>query len=296
MYLGDDYGRLQQFMPCPTWALYTVILLLLVFQTGCTNLDAVRDFAAATSQSQAIKLAATELSDSPQRQLLYVLDDSAKPTYEASVMLGNSNAMAVVAAYGIVQNYINTLGALAGDGILASNTVVIGNFTRVLSSQSFIGDTNVLTAYGKIATLISKAIMDYYRQEKLRQMIEDVHDSFPLAVSNLEHIVTVDCVLQLSAETNMLNSYYIDSTQLNSTNTPDWAERLVMDSYNAKMKVLLGKIQDCYQCGVALKKIADGYQLMYSNRNHLGTKEFKSMLKSYQLNISDAYTSIKELR
>jgi hypothetical protein len=292
----DAGGRLNAMYFSMKGLFLVAMLLGVLSETGCTNLGAVRDFAAISSQSHSVQLAAAELADSPQRQLQYALDDSTKSIYQASVTLGMSNQVALVAAYGIIQSYMTTLGTLAGDGILASNTIAIGNFAQVISTQSFIKDTNAVDAYGKIASLISKAIIDLYRQSKVRKMIEDVHDSFPVAVSNLEHVVTVDCVLQLSAETNMLNSYYIYSTQLNSANTPPWAQRLVMDSYNAKMEELLGKIHDCNECGLALGKIAAGYQLMYDNRDHLDAKEFESTLKSYEQDIMDAYTSIKKLK
>jgi hypothetical protein len=159
-----------------------------------------------------------------------------------------------------------------------------------------IKDTNALGAYGQIADLASKAMTDLYRRKKIREMIAQASNSFPTAVSNLQHLVTVNCVLQLEAEKRMLATYYIDSTRLDATNTPPWARTLVMEVYRDKLSVLEQKIEDCKKCGVILGKMQDGYQALLKNVKHLDAKELESTLKGYEQAMSAAYAAIKKLK
>jgi hypothetical protein len=274
---------------------YVVALMLVMSLAACTNLRAVRDFAAISTQGQSMQSAAAELSDSPQRESQYALDDATRQQFEISALNGKTNELALVAAYGVLQTYMATLATLAGDGIIASNNA-IADFNKQLASQHLIADTNALDAYSKISQLVSKAITDLYRQSKLREIIGEAHESVPTVVSNLEHIITVDCVEQLNGEERMLDAYYIDHSKVSSTNTPPWAKTLVMEIYRDKRSTLEGKIHDCEQFGIVLSKIAAGHEAMFRNLKHLDAKELESTLKGYQQEISAAYDSIKKLK
>jgi hypothetical protein len=209
---------------------------------------------------------------------------------------GKTNQQRLVAAHAVIQGYMAALASLASDGLVASNNALPG-LNKELAEAGILGaHAQERDAFGKLAELVAKAATDFYRQAKLRDMIEQAAPIFPVAIGALQRIVTNDCVMVLQAELGNVNQYYKERSGILDQGTPGWAVVLVEEIRQTRAAALEDKIRVCRQYGVILARIADGHAAMARNLNHLDAKQLVSTLEGYEQQISAVYDSFSKLR
>lgn len=264
--------------------------------TGCTNLTAVHDFAALSSEGHTLHAIATELADSPQRQIRYALTESARNDLVLAADIGKTNEQRLVAAHAVVQSYMNALATLASDGIVASNNALAGLNEELAEAGIFGAHAEERDAFANLAELVDKAATDFYRQAKLREMIDHAAPALPVAIGALQRIVTNDCVMVLQSELGNVNQYYKERSGILDQGTPRWAVVLVEEIRETRVAALKDKIQVCRQYAVILQKIADGHAAMARNLNHLDAKQLVATLEGYEQQICSVYDSFNKLK
>lgn len=274
----------------------TCTLAIAAALTGCTNLKAVHDFAALSTEGQTLQGIAAELANSPKRQIQFAATESAKNELVLAANIGKTNEQRLVAAHGILQNYMAALASLASDGIVASNNALAGFNQELAEAGMFGAHAQERDAFGKLAELVDKAATDFYRQAKLREMIDQAAPAFPVAIGALQRIVTNDCVMVLQSELGNVNQYYKERSGILDQGTSRWAVVLVEEIRRTRVAALEDKIQVCRQYGVILQRIADGHAAMARNLNHLDAKQLVATLEGYEQQICSVYDSFNKLK
>ena len=261
--------------------------------TGCLNLKAVREFATVSTEDATLKAIAGEMVDSPRRKVRYAADEDTKKAFEAAATVGRTKRAELVRSHEVIRAYMATLATLAGGGSIDSNSSVAG-FSAEFGDSGLL-DFSEKQAFGKLATLVSRAATDSYRRTTVRQLIRQAAPGFPTAIAALQRVVRLIGDEQLGGEIGALNQYYRIQSNLPDPTTPAWARVLVEEIRQEREAAVQQKIEVCRNYATALGRVADGHAAMLKNLDHLDARELVALLKQYEQEIAAAYEAVRRL-
>ncbi len=165
---------------------------------------------------------------------------------------------------------------------------------------------NTSHAYSKISTVLLHALTDEYRKKKIRQYIREANEAIKVLLEQLDFQLSQNLVGTLKTQEVKINNIYygffLETTQrdtiFHASNDPttdtlylkskkSFERFLIVKEYDAALAELKNKENQILCFTKGLRKIADGHQELYNNRNGLTGKRLKELISVYASDIKD---------
>jgi hypothetical protein len=315
-------------------SLIGVVIVLLV--SGCaTDPGAVRSFSALAPDASKLHSLTVAYADAPiQLQELDVLNYTAMSAAEISAQVKARNAQVaqIDALHAVLVNYMQSLGALANDGLVQTSTDakdVTDGLTALSKANASLGLTSgMITGVGKIITLLGDAATEIYRQQQLTTIIGKSEGPFQQLVAAEKAIVTegvikelqlvkertehgelaeVTHALKVNAEAEANKSKYPKmgdtgvtalNPKLQRSGAADIASLyLLRQAVTSNLSVLDSEIKAATAYATALDKISSAHTVLYNNRKNLLTKDgAKAALAQLTPLVKEANAALQALK
>lgn len=279
----------------PALALVGTLLL-----SGCANLQAVRDFAMISAATADYQQIVADYATSPTRQKRYYpprfasqLDATAETRAEQRVKLE--------AVQSLLVTYMTTLGDLAADE-LPNVDAEIDTLGKTLEKTPFVGDGDAkiskatASAAGTIAKILTRTVLDQWRQKRLRRIIQEADPSVQTVIAGLREIVLVDFKTSLDLEEEAVRKYFESAIAAAKASgdteaLPPLAHVLWLEHSDriAVRRLRLGEY------AAVLEKIGDGHADLSKNVDTLGDKELAKRLARYARDLQKLFKAIASL-
>jgi len=286
--------------PSNRWSVVRVILIGALFLTGCANLQAVREFSKTSAATADYRQIVTDYVGSPNRQKRY------QPERSAAQLKALADARAVQkpsleGAQKVLVEYMAALGDLAADELpIVDNEIdALGN---ALEQAKFIGDADAAikketaTAASTIVKVLSRAVLDHWRQSQVRQIIRETDQSLQTVVAGLREIVLKDFTASLDTEAEAIRKYFekpiADATSRNEPDAVPPLARILWLEHQDQLAMRRGKLAAYAE---VLTTIGKGHADLRTNIDKLDDEALKARLKQYAKNLQTLYKTVKEL-
>jgi hypothetical protein len=278
-------------------ALLGVVLPLV---SGCANLQAVRDFAKTSAATADYKQIVTDYATSPDRQQRYQPQRSA-PQLAAQAKRRAEQKPTLEAAQTVLVEYMTALGDLAADDLpkVDSQVEALG---KALEKAKFVGDGDAAigketaTAAGSIAKILTRAVLDHWRQRQTSRIVREANDSIQIVTAGLREIVLKDFGASLDTESETVRKYF-ETSMVAATSGGDkdavpplarilWLEH--SDEINARRAKLTAYAD-------VLAKIGEGHADLNKNVDRLRDEVLRERLRGYTKDLEALYNAIVTL-
>ncbi len=274
-------------------------LLACILPAGCADLQAVREFAKTSAATADYRQIVTDYIESPVRQQRYLpdnravqLDSIAKKRAAQRKLLEGSQIVLV--------EYMSSLGDLAADELpnVDSEIEALG---KSLEKAGFAGDADAAinketaSAAGRIAMVLTRAVLDHWRQDRVKTIIRDTDDNVQAVVAGLREIVLKDFNASLDIEAEAVRMYFeapiASAESRHDTDAVPPLARILMLEHLDRIKERRERL-DAY--AQVLDKIGKGHAELFRNVDNLEDKALKERLKKYAKDLQTLYKAIKE--
>lgn len=212
--------------------------------------------------------------------------------------------------YNSLRCYFEGLAKLSANELTEYHTdTLAGALVKAKLSDS------TVFAYSKISSVLLHALTDEYRKKKIQQYIGEANEAVKILLEALDFELSKNLVGRLRTQEVKINNIYYsyfretnqrdtifhssgnlttDTLYLQSKNS--YERLLIIKEYDAAIAELKNKENEilCFTSG--LRKIAEGHQELYNNRNNLTVKRFKELISVYSGNIQDKINEFNKLR
>lgn len=252
-----------------------VAVLLAILLTACTDLGAVRNWAATSMQGAQFNEIVATYADTPRRLAYY--DEGGAGRWAAQGKIRVAQAEALNLQLTLVADYMAALAALSADGA-ADYSAEAAALTASLQNTGQASEAT-LGAAGKLAATLANATANLWRKKKLAALIERADPALQdLLGGELRSIVDRDFRRDLKVEAGILNRHFKDllgTADSSATAKAALHEWFVLRKAENKRRM---RAVDAY-LGV-LDKIAEGHGKLFKNRNKLDAADLaKSLYK-----------------
>lgn len=254
----------QQFFPGARIlpALFAILL------SACTDLSAVRDWAATSLEATEFNEIVTTYADTPKRLVVY--DQAGAATWNQEADLRAAQAEALTQQLALVADYMAALAALADDDITDYN----GDVKTLTASLKKTGRVSepTLGAAGNLARLLLNAAAGAWQKGEVADLIERGNGPLQnILGGELRDIVDKDFRRDLETEAQVLDRHFEDllrfggGSQAANAALSEWFA--LRRTENARRMAAV----DSYLA--VLGQIAEGHQKLYDNRDDLDAKQ-----------------------
>jgi len=264
--------------------------------SSCANLKQVNDFAATSLKG------AAGFETLPYNFKQVCLDNcTEKDIKENHLNPGECNCTDPCRADSVDYLLYKTISAyLDGLQCLSNNELTTYQFnglTDQLSGSGLEGlhiSSEQSGAYGKLGNILSKAITDGYRRNKIKVYIGEANEPLKILIHYLKFNLSENLIAQLKTRQVGLKIDYFDLLKDQGSNAYD--KRRIIEDYNFQKAELDRKAAELLCYAKLLQCIADGHQKLADSLNGLNKAEVKMMITQYASNIKDIHTQIKLLK
>ena len=280
--------------------LLTLVPLITLFLLGgCVDLKAVRDFAKISSATADYQKIVSDYVESPERQKPYQPERS-HPQLDQEIQARSNQKPRLEGVQKVLVEYMSALGDLADDELPNVDKEIDG-LGKALEKAKFVGegDTQInkktATGAGTIAKILTKAVLDHWRQKELKTIINKTDDSLQEVVLGLREVVQKDFKQSLDIESEAISKFFKKSiavvkAQGDEEGLPPLANLLLKERLD-EILVRKEKLDDYAK---VLDKIGKGHADLRKNVNDLENKELIQRLKQYSKDLGKLYNTIKE--
>lgn len=203
--------------------------------------------------------------------------------------------------YNAVRGYFEGLTKLSNNELTDYHTDTLA--TALIKAK--ISD-NTARAYSKVSSILLHALTDEYRKKKIQQYIGEANEAIKVLLEQLDFQLSQNLVGTLKTQEVKINNIYYGffletnqrDTIFRSSNNlitdtlylkskKSFERFLIVKEYDAALAELKNKENQILCFTTGLRKIADGHQELYNNRNGLTVKRFKELISVYASNIKD---------
>ncbi|MDP1823902.1 MAG: hypothetical protein Q8L48_11690 [Archangium sp.] len=272
----------------------------MLFGVSCANLGAVRKFAKTSAATADYEEVVADYVGSPRRLLRYQPEDqqdALKKSYETR----KAQQPRLKAVQQVLVGYMDALGDLAADEVPGIDDEVDA-FSKALDGAGFIGDGDqkvgkeTATAATAIAKLLGRAILDGWRQAKLKKMVEEGDKPLQTAVAGLKGLLGKDLRASLENESVAVQKPFKAWTAAaTSSNDPDGAPpvaRILLDEHLEAVRARQRRLESYLQ---VLDAIAEGHAELVTNIERLDRDEVTKKLDGYTKNLKATYAAMDAL-
>jgi hypothetical protein len=265
-----------------------VVTALLLGATGCANLKAIREFADISAESVRYQGLVRDYVSSPERLAQYepghctscARDSADRKKQEAALLLRQV----------VLQAYMDALGNLAADEVV-DYSKEYGNLAAAAVNAKFVGQQDA-ASLNAIASVITKATTDAWRQKKLRELIEDTNSSVQTVIQAMQQVMQA-FAKDVNNEETAATFYYRDLRKRSHdpagiAASEEWA-RLRRSEIDSRRQAIA-------TYSTVLNKIGEGHQHLYDDRNNLASRANLEQMQAYAQELKKAYKALQDLR
>lgn len=196
--------------------------------------------------------------------------------------------------YNATEKYFDVLAKLSENELVDYS---FNTLTKPLKEGNFGGliiNDREVNAYGKISAILSRVVLDAYRKRKLSQFIGEANEHIQVLLQAMAVNLQSNLEGRLKTQQERINSYYFDL--LEDAGTSAYDKKKIIEEYHRSTDELEGRKKKLNSYARGLNAIAKGHQEIYTNRNRLKAKDFRSMLSGYAADlreITDEFNKIK---
>ena len=149
------------------------------------------------------------------------------------------------------------------------------------------------TAVKSIASAVASALTDFYRQRKLKHVIELANSPLQLVLGDMDTLVKAYRE-SLEVERADARRYFksLESMMRHQDKQAAAAESIWINGLERDGQ-LKERIKSAEQYGKALQKISEAHQKLYDSRDMVGDSEVQGRLRQYSKQIWAAYKVVR---
>jgi hypothetical protein len=273
---------------------FTASLAGLMLVAGCADLKAIRTFADTAADSAGYTSLSADYPKSIERQKRYQ-DDRYQSQLDRELRSRQAQQPALLGLHKGIEEYIRALGALASDE-LVSYDASLDSLAADIRATKLIDDAKA-DAFAALTKRTAKAATEMYRRRKLKRLIADANGSFQIVVGALIDIVGRDFVSSLDNESVAADKYYREIVAIAEKAPPQQASvELLKERWQEKTDALKAKKEACVLYVEVLKKIGNGHQLLFDNRDRLSSGQLRESIHAHAKSVKELYRTMKDLR
>jgi hypothetical protein len=266
------------------------LLSLYLMCGGCVNLKHINDFASASLQDEQGFETLPVSFQSLCRDNCLELDikngrlNSAKCDCNTQHLADSVDYL----FYRTVAAYMDGLARLSADETTSYKfDTLSGQLTGVGLSSAEAG------AYSKLGSILTKAITDGYRRNKIRQYIQEANGPLQVIIQHLKANIGVSLSIALKARTSKLESDYLGLLRNSSGNA--FERRKIIEEFYLRKAGAETQLAALKAYAQLLQTIGDGHQQLAENLDKLDKAGLKDMISQYASNIKDIRAQIQIL-
>ncbi len=266
------------------------VIVLLAFTQGCTtNLKPIQDFASLSAESAQYTTLVDEYLDFPKRQKRYQ-SPSRHANLDAMAQDRATQQSALLLRQSILEAYMESLGRLAADEIV-DNTEELAKLSAALESQAATNPKET-EAYKKIAGVITTVAVKRWRQDQLKDLIEQSNPPIQQILESLQRIVSDGFGGDHQTEEAAIQNYYTTLTM----ESQDPAGKAALAEWKEfRMSQVLERAEAVKTYSQVLANISEGHQRLFDHRKDLSKKEVLQQVGDSVKDLRSLLETIKKL-
>lgn len=267
--------------------LASLLLVFPLFGTGCADLSAIQEFASISVRSAEYTGLVDRYVASPARQKRFQPADQQEHLDQMTRQRAAQRDRLLL-RLGLVSEYMNALGKLAGDDVVDYDNGIEG-LERAVVENKFAGDRDA-DAFASVSRVLLRVCTDSWRKKELRTLITDSNEPFQKVVGALEDIVGQDFSRDVENEKLAMTNYY--QTLIHSSS--DRAGKAALEEWqDTRLAEAGARARADSSYAQVLSRIAAGHQQLYEKRDDLGSRELIRQLRQYANELRKLLNSIK---
>lgn len=196
--------------------------------------------------------------------------------------------------YHSIKGYFDGLTDLSGNELTSYNL----NRLKTALTEGTFGDITIAKeqadAYATISKILLNATTDIYRKNKIKKYIREANGPIRVLLDKFQFILQKNLEGELSFKKEKWYAYY-QEMKMNGGLTEYEKSKAAMDYYQLLSEV--NEMQDQINVFAAgLKKISEGHQKLYDNRNKMTAKDLREILATYAGNIEEMISGFNTLQ
>lgn len=275
--------------------------MLLLALSGCVNLSAVQEFGKLSADSAGYTRLTDEYVSAPERMRHYTLesDQSTLAELDKQAAARQAQGARLKAYHKAVADYMKALADLASDNVVAYDPE-LGELIDSANKASALTEEQAAPLKA-VSNLLAHATTDVYRQRKLSEVIEAGNPPLQAILQDLSQLVLAYS-LSIEDERMRLDFYYrgliaqasepIGIAGSRAAKEPA-AAQFIKQIHQERRAAFDERLKAATQYQQTIQVIAQAHQGLYNNRNHLGSAQAVSLIKSYSKQIQTAYKAFR---
>lgn len=263
--------------------------LVLTLLASCANLAAIQEFGKLSADSAGYTKLTEEYASSPRRRKQYTLSTDCKQRerLDEQTAQRQPQIQRLMLYHKTVSDYMKAVADLASDEATSFDEG-IGGLADAAIKEKYIEEDKA-KAVKSIASAIASAVTDFYRQRKLKQVIDKANAPLQLVLGDMATLVKA-YEESLRIEKEDAQGYFrtLESTARHQDKQSATAELIRSHGLERDLQ-LKDRVEAAAQYGKVLQKIGEAHQKLYDNRDKVSDAEVQRQLRQYSRQIFAAY-------
>ncbi len=272
------------------------LILLTVGLSSCVNLRHVNDFASSSLVSmgkfEEINYSFTQncLENCHDRKIAELnlnADD-------CNCELNEKADSITLLIYNSVRGYLDGLSSLSNNDLTSYKMDAL---SRSLTENDF-GSVKIeneqVEAYSEISGILLKAFTDEFRKRKIKEYVTEANEPVKVLIAFLDFNLSSNLAGKLNVQKQRLESHYFDLTKDPALSA--FEKRKLVEEYYLRLNAIEAKQTELFTYSNALKKIAEGHQILVDNIDDLNNDEIKILLTQYSGDIQGLISEFNKLK
>jgi hypothetical protein len=271
-------------------------LLGVLLLNGCVHLKTLNDFSSRSvtglkkidDLGYSFTISCNERCETVQLEKLQLLktDCDCRPERSADSV--------TQAIYKAVKGYFEGLEKLSDNQL---TNYKYTNLAKAIKEGDWGGVTinkSHVDAYAKISSVITRAVTDGYRKNKLSKYVAEANEPIRILLDALEFTMVSNLSKKLDVQTERMTGFYFDMVSDSSVSA--YEKKKLIEEYNDMVTGNENRKKLIISYGKGLRSIAAGHQEIFENRNKFRRKELLELLSQYSSDIQDIIDEINTLK
>lgn len=275
--------------------------IISVSLAGCVNLSAVQEFGKLSADSAGYTRLTDEYVSAPDRMRHYTLESDKLTLAELDRQATTRQAQGarLKAYHKAVEDYMKALADLAGDNIVAYDSELNGLIDSADRASAITADQ--AAPLKAVSNLLAHAATDAYRQRKLSEVIAEGNPPLQAIMKDLSQLIQAYSA-SIEDERLRLDFYYreliaqaSEPIGIAGSRAPKEpaAAQFIKQIHQERRAAFDERLKAATQYQQTIQVIAQAHQGLYDNRDHLGSAQTVSLIKSYSKQIQTAYKAFR---
>ena len=270
------------------WFARLVAALSFITLAGCANMAAIQEFGKLSADAAGYTKLADEYASSPTRnqQYTFAAEKAARDTMVRQAAERRAQVERLRLLQKTLAAYMSTVADLAGDEVTSYDTE-IGSLTDAAVAQNYISD-NDAKAVKSILSIIASAATDFYRQRKLREVVEVANAPLQQVVQSMVGIDKA-YVESLKTEQDVVVSYYRNMEMKARDDKQSALAEQFFSTGQVKQVEFTDRVAAVNSYSNTLETIGKAHADLYANRDKISDKEVQRQVRAYVKKIYAGY-------